>query len=539
MINRFFRRYGFDLLFFCALIAGEAIFFQYNSFRTMRSFDMSIFIDGSWRVFNGERPHVDFPFGTGALHFYTMTLFYHLLGFGKTAMWAHLATISAMAAFAVFAIARPSLPRLYTYAVTALAAVSFYWGFSFPWYTHTSHLWGLLGIAALAPFLPLKDPQRAFRTGFVCAVAAGLSLITKTNVGAAYIVLFAMTFAVSAHRRAAFKGYALSFLTVFPLLLLVFESPVQAYLREVILGYSAQQTFRLKTLLKVHKTWDIWFVNHYWIICLTTLAAVWNRRREEKEALVLLFGMWGMAVATTFTSGAVYQVDVQLLGAMMALAFIILRRSVKAARHRWGKLARRAAFLGLVVLTVALTSLHARYGLNLKGWTHIYFGPFTTIKNPEGNYVLRRGTLKGWRCDSYLGKSLDTIIGFFEEEVPAEDRMLVLTDLQLLYAMTGRRSFPGMPLSWVDFWWPIKGPMMDGVVQSMRSDWPEWIISHSGRIAFGTTIMDYLGIKDEVFKQYVLYKETGNYVILLRKKNLHSYLMYRKARGLPEPDFRR
>lgn len=98
-----------DFVYLSALVLC-AIFLWKNGFRVFKSFDMGSFIDMAWRIYKGQKPFADFVTYVGPVHSYWMAFFFHLLGFGKAALWACTFGTAAVAITATYVAVRQKVP---------------------------------------------------------------------------------------------------------------------------------------------------------------------------------------------------------------------------------------------------------------------------------------------------------------------------------------------------------------------------------------------------------------------------------------------
>src|SRR3989344_5128777 len=101
-------------LYLAPLLLANAFFLRWSAFRMFNPFDMGGILDGSWRVFQGQKPFVDFVFIMGPLHLYMNAFFFAIFGFGKTAIWMALVTIHSVAIICTALIAAKLLPAWLT-----------------------------------------------------------------------------------------------------------------------------------------------------------------------------------------------------------------------------------------------------------------------------------------------------------------------------------------------------------------------------------------------------------------------------------------
>jgi len=161
-----------------------------------------------------------------------------------------------------------------------------------------------------------------------------------------------------------------------------------------------------------------------------------------------------------------------------------------------------------MIMVVVLTVISVRYGLQLKVWTY-------NDKNPAGDYVLQSEPLRGWRCHRNIGVPLDQLTRFIKTYVPKDETLLNLTDLYIIYALTGRDSFRGVPPFFFGNAFPAPGPQLEQVRAHILKNPPDWLIVHFS--TFRNELM-FLRMQDLVMESYAPVIRTGFYVLLRRKK---------------------
>lgn len=469
-------------------------------------FDMNIFLDGSWRIFNGQRPYTDFIIGTGPLHYYMIALFHFIFGFGKLSFLAHLVTIHSLVIAATFWMFYKKIPSWALALVTLLSTGCFYWHLAFPWYSQSAHFWGILAIASLVRTLPFSEKARTLRAAFICGVLSACALMTKQNIGVLYLALFMPVFLIQNPYR--WRSFAVLLATTFLSVLLLFMLFVpswKAFTDQVILGSSAHRMSLLQNFLD--KPYLI-FYNYYWVpAALVCVAVLVNPALRHWNLILLFLGVWGVGVVSTFTSGAIYQADNQLMGVYLGSAFLLL------GSHK--SILLKTIRMALAICTICLFLVYAKYGLELKGWSRPYFSLFLNAKvDPTGNYSLKSKPLTGWRMEKIQGMATDDLAAYIRKNVPESDSLLILTDMQILNALTGRPGYKGVTLAFADNDWPTPGAMQRQVHDTIVQNPPVWIVTHTGRVAFGTKTLEYLDLKEWLKQNYALAYRSGNYVLL-------------------------
>lgn len=500
------KKPGLPLALF-ALIALNAAFLYWNAFRTFKFFDMGSHLDMAWRLALGQKPHVDFLSYTGPMHFYLNAFLFKLFGFSKTALWLHLVLVNSAVVGLIAGMLRKRTPVPVTVLCAALGMVAFYWTYSHPWYTQSAHFWGLAAVSVLAGFTPAPSGRRAFAVGAFAGAMTILSVFTKINVGLLYGALLFVYLLAAEKRAASLAGFALGLLGSLGALKIFFVPSLSAWFEQVWdfgLRYKGRA-------LSVVESPSLWFRNFYWLAAV--ILALGLRKKIFTRKIILFLGLWFIGIVSTFSSGAVSESDVPVMGFYFALSFLIL---FEAAFER-DRLIRLSA-AALSTLAAMLTCVYVLYAVELKQWSvaEIMVLNNQTI-DPRGDYELRSDGLRGWKTKKAQGEAVDGLVTFINAQIPKTDSLIVLTDLQILYPLTGRESYRGIPWIFTIDQSPAPGKQLGAFRTNFIATKPLWIVTHKARVAYITNLLGYLGIAEEIQTNYLLAAEFGNYAVLRRK----------------------
>ncbi len=485
----------------CLLLIGNLFFLKYNAFRYFHFYDMCFSLDGGWRILKGQKPYIDFIYFSGPIHLYLHALFFKLFGFGKTAVWVHLWMVNSIVVVFVYLLTYRWMPFYLTFLVAVLTTTSFYWPVSHPWHDQSTHLWGIVGIAYLSRRIPFTKPSQAFQTGLFCGVMAVLSFMTKINIGMAYLVLFALVCLVSDQRKNALLGYGIGLGAALIVMRLLITDP-KAYIDQIVTYGQLTRDQRLSGFLQISK----WLSNYYWfplvIVGLNICAFV----KPLKEWIILFIGTFVVAIISIVSGQMIPEANVCLWGVFLGLAFILLfkkRNLIRGGKH---VLLWRSSLGALIIFTFVLIGFSVKFGLDLKAWTYI------TGKTPVGVYAIETEPFKGWHTDPIKGQALDQFANFIKSNVPADQSLLVLSDLQILYALTGRDSYRGIPLFvFRKNHMPVPGKQLEEVSRHLREHLPDWIILDVDNYFLE---IPYLGLKDIINKDYFVVFPSGPYALI-------------------------
>ncbi len=504
---------GFLLLF--SILVGNGFFLSHNAFRAFNFYDMGSFLDASWRVYRGQRPYLDFIYTTGPIHLYMNAFFFLLFGFGKTAVLAHLMTVHSIVIAVVFLMMRNLVPLPISLLTALLTTTSFYWPISHPWYDQSAHFWGILGVGLLTHSLCRKNSQNPFIAGALCGLLVVLSWMTKSNIGAAYGFVFFIVFLITEENKKYILGYAAG-ISVMALVMVTVISPSR-YIEQVFLTYGKQAMNRLPQLGSI----DVLFKNYYWIaVEIVTINCLFQFRQSRKflALLVLFLGVVGVGIFSIYTGSMVRPANIPLWGVHMALAFILLYQMRETATFVWRKIFNSVSIVGLTLLTAWLIVVSAHQGKDLAVWRWIG-------RDPVGTYSLQAKPFRGWRVDPETGKSLDGLVEFFENQVPKNESLLVLSDLQILYPLTGRDSYRGAPFIFstnTDLV-PSPGKQMEEVKSQILTHPPDWIVDLAEDTPMRREIEQvkglaaFLGLEPFIQSSYQPAGQWGHYVLFKRK----------------------
>ena len=467
--------------------------------------DYGGFMDVTWRIYCGQKPYVDFIYHTQPLFIYTMTFFAWVFGFGRHSIFAHIVFTSSAMTLLTFLITRKRLPVYGSLLMTALTAAGYHWHYPFPSFTHDGFLWGTFGLVALWLAGPLEDKKIAVRTGLVCGLSAVLCFMTKSNIGVLYGALF-FGMLVSGRQKAraaagfiggALAGLALTLPLTHDLKLFLFQTRV----------YVSTQTDRLINLLIL----PFWLGNFYWVPLAAVFWAANDFTKTVRRELCIFAGAFGVFVFTYITSSFVPLAHIPMMGIFIGLGWMILLKLGEIP----GPPARRVPIARAILIVTALLQMFqtASYGIAIAGGKHP--NPALAV-----GYELKAEALRGWHVPEAWGKSLDAIYEFLNLHSRPEESLLVLTNMQSLYALTKRESLRGIGFQFVLNDMPAPGKQTEEVRRVIMDHAPVWIVTHREKTTHKINdLIDYLGLEDFIFAHYDLINTWGAYG-LLRKKGL-------------------
>ncbi len=500
--------FRFSSLIFILTI--NVIFLNFSTFRGFNFFDMGGFLDASWRVYRGQIPYNDFIYTTGPVHLYLNAFFFHLFGFGKTAVLAHLITVSSIVIFAVYSVSSHLKNNFIRILVTLLSATSFYWPLSHPWYDQSAHLWGILGIAVLANYSWQNKPNMGIaKSAFISGVLAALSFLSKSNVGLAYGLFFFVFWLFEKSAKSVYF-YLLSGLLSIGALFFLTGSSFFSYFDQAFTNFGfAQNSFfqinRITYLLAPAS----WFRGYYWIIVTVVLWVYAKYLNKLSKEFILLFGTIFVALFSMLTSSVLKEANMPLAGASCAIGFLLLEKGNIYLTNQNQFWRRDKAFLITLIVTFVFIFQSILYGFELKPWT--YAG------TPFGDYQIKSKPLQGWWAYHEDGEDFDQMVEFINQNVEKNESLLVLTDMQILYAAAGKNSYRGVPFMFSEGDLPAPGRQLEAVRSNIVNNPSDWIVTHRAKRSFVTFIVQYLKLRDFVVENYEPAWSGNNYAILKKK----------------------
>lgn len=470
--------------------------------------DHGAFLDASWRIYKGQKPYIDFIYTTGPIHLYMNAFFFFLLGFGKSAILTHLITVSSLVAAATFFIAQRRMPLILTLIATLLSVVGFYWWFPHPWYDHSAFLFGVMAVWLLIQIDAGHLGGRAFWITFWCGAMALLSFMTKTNIGACFLLVFGL-YALSFRSGKLLLGYASGIFAALGLIFLLIPAPA-ALIENVFTTYGASASQRLLRFV----VFETFLKSHYWVPFLVVLLNLFYLRKSGLRIVFLFFGIIATAIFTLNTGSLREASNISLYGVAMALAFMLLYQSKAYYRNVFEKTFYAVSITCLIGISVWQIVYVSTYSFGRAQGKFAFF--------PVASYSFTKGPFEGWLVGEDPDRALNPMIEFVKTEIPKEDSLLILTNLQIINALTGRDSYRGVPFLWdlrLEIV-PAPGKQLESVwEQIVVKDPPVWILTEREPQFPPEKINEliaYLHLPPEFLSQYRVVKNWGRYGILKR-----------------------
>jgi len=286
----------------------------------------------------------------------------------------------------------------------------------------------------------------------------------------------------------------------------VIRSPLQ-YAEQSILAFKipAQQTSRLLPLL----FFPTWFINYYWIAVAVVLFNTGLNWKKYQPFMTLFLGIFVLAIFSASTSAMKMSANIPLMGIHTTLAFVLLYKIRSLQNPEIRNVKNRISIAILVLFTLYSIQVSAKRGLDLEAWTYGGLNPF-------GDYPLKTKQVEGWLAPKESGEAVDHLVEFIDQHIPKTESLLVLTDLQILYPLTKRDSYRGIPFIFSDGLNPPPGKQLEEVKNNILKNPPAWIVTHKNSFekSMINFIIPYLGLRDFIMNSYAPVQSWNNYILL-------------------------
>jgi len=114
------------------------------------------------------------------------------------------------------------------------------------------------------------------------------------------------------------------------------------------------------------------------------------------------------------------------------------------------------------------------------------------------------------------GVALDKLVEFFNRQVSKDDSVLIVTEMQILPALTGMKSFKHVPvISFHKDVTPVPGEQLARVKKAVFDNPPDWIVCDFVAVR---DIIPYLGLSEVFWALYEPEKQLGFYAVFHKKK---------------------
>ncbi len=492
---------GYALLTLCLILNG--FFLSFAAFRGFNIFDYGAFLDASWRVYRGQLPYIDFIYSVGPIHLYLNSLFFHIFGFGKTAILLHLIIVNSIVVVATFLLSHKKIPITLSALTAALTQVGFYWQFPHPWYDYTSYLWVILSLSILVRTLPFTSEKQAKWVSFSSGLLATFAFFTKTNIGIAYLPSIFVVLLLSDQKMVACLYYTAGILITTIAVIFLIRSP-SLLLDNVFMGYGAMKVNQMGRLLFL----PAWFKNLYWLPFVIVYFFV-KPILKSHRAFYVLFNMSVLTAIFSLNTGSIrWPHNIPLLGAIIGMALMLLyghRDAFLCSNRKW--------FFNLLLL-VLVTGVVFKTSDVVKFSFQRALGDIEEQGFSKGDYQLRAEPLRGWRLGSSDGQLIDQMVEYIDQNIPRDQSLLILENLQILYCLTKRDSYRGVPFLFDLPELPARGEQLSRVRTSIINHPPKWLlISREQPANFDYDFLAYLELPPTLLSQYRRAKDWQAYAL--------------------------
>ncbi|MDP3920623.1 MAG: hypothetical protein Q8R76_07450 [Candidatus Omnitrophota bacterium] len=490
-------------------MAGNVAVLNRIAFRGIDPLHFGGPLDGSWRILTGQHPYLDFQWYCGPIHLYFLAAFIGILGFGKTAISAYLAFTSMCVMAATFLTTWRKIPFVLCLLCTTLAGTGFSWSRPYPSVDFTVHVWGILAIAALTTQIPFRGTRQAFGYGLFAGAMGILALATHTEIGAAYCLTFLVFILLAEKRWDALAGFIFGVIITGLAVRFLFIHAPSEFLDGLRGTYEPESAIRHR-LIVFTMVMTSWFRNHYWIAAVAVFIAVSPFRKSQAQWLTLFFGIGIIGMLSAKLSYFEEEAHLPVAGIYTGLGFIILYAIKELCQSLKNKITRLISLAMLVtgaLLQIISGSKSAimHYELNHPSY-------------PHGTYSVQTEAFTNWMVYPPTGKNLDAIVNYINT-IPEGDSLLILCDMQVVYGLTGRESYKGIPLQWQAGHVPIPGRRAEAVGRTIVENPPDWIvIKHDSGWDDYIVLRDYLKFPPDFLEQYALIKSWNPYGLLKKTR---------------------
>lgn len=501
-----------SILFLLAILAVNAFFLNYNAFRCFSSYDMSTWLDVPWRIYRGQRPYIDFWLWMGPVYPHMVSIFFHMFGFGKLAILAHLVFINSIVIIATFLMLYKRIEAGLMWTIVLLSGMAFYWNMSFPYHDQSGQFWGVLIVALLSRAIPFKERWKAFLVGSACGLLAIISLMTKTNIGGAYFLAVGLVLLFSGLQFYSLSGFAVGALLGAVLIWRLFELPPE-FVDQTFRVYRSHTFMRFQTL----SWYQTWLRNFYWAPTLLVIGQLVFHKNLVAKLLpyvALFLGTALVGILAAGTSSMIPTANYPIWGITMAMAAIVTGNVEKLCGMEKHRIFHSLSRIGLRLIILGMCFISVVKGFRLTAWRQIG-------KSPIGTYEIQTPPLTGWLAEEMTGKAIDDLTAYINQNVPKEDSLLVFTALQILYPLTGRDSFRNVPIAFAPPTWSLgEREQYEYARKTVLANPPDWMIIHTEVLPSTTMLklsnnaIQHAGLEAFISSNYKVVHKSGPFKVL-------------------------
>ena len=559
--------YGLDWLILAALTAVTVALLRWDALRRLDFFDVSAFLDAGYRVSSGQVPYRDFLYCAGPVHLYMHAIFLKLFGFTKTAVQAHLCTISCIMVFLTYVTARRELNRLVSTLLAVVTVLCFYGPIGHPWYDQNAWFWMFLAVFTVLLMKPLRSVNHARLTGLLAGCFVALSFFCKSNVGAFGGLALVGPMLLSGYPVVMSTSALAGFLCSAAAVLLPVTTLHDYYYQNWIclspggrlLNY---QGLRSVFYLSMHPLFMP-------LACVPMLVGGRDYARRNMQTFVLLVGVSLAACLSAWTGSMVTSSNMSAVALEVLLLALLTADLVRSdatgdaptPRLRFGVMpaVALAGFIGyrlvggntpcLIGLCLILICLLAADLPRMNGLWRIQLKPLLQAgagqsllvvligfmighaarqtvdqqvwhwrkSNAMSDYALQTRGLEGWHCCARHGQGFDKMVAFIKSNIPEKDSLFVYPDMTLIYGATGRPSYRYAPF-FFGVGYPADALSVALFRDRFRQAPPDWIVEHTDpELSNPAEVMKWLELYDYIAGNYVMDRQWDDFRLLKRK----------------------
>jgi hypothetical protein len=553
------------------LFAGTATVVWWQNTRLTVLYDLCGVLENAFRISQGDLPYRDFPFPYAPLTFLTQAELIRLTG---AVYWHHIVYCCIVAGIAtvltwlilleLFRETMPA-PRLTAFLLTSpLVILGLYCIFPHPFYDPDSCFVLLICVFGL-----LRLERKAFppMPAFLLGVLLAVPLFIKQNIGLAFLgsagLAFLILIALNAWKKRSVRGYVLLIAgaaTGFAIALLIIEFTVglENYKYWTLTFATARRTPSFADMLSVYANWmlPVWlavFGVGALLLRKNAAARTWQTilslilmsvpflwpviylfiDADASERAERLVNVWPFVMIVSFA--LTYIFTRRLSGIKAALPFILISTAhgVFLSQQLWGSTYGIWPLLVILVGTIFLGLFNLAEDeprwpapayaavisivLIIAGGSYIYSNERLDYVDFEDGEMAHSQLppLKGLSMRGSYLPDFEELVAYTDQNIPRDDKILLLPGEDLFYYTTGRR--PQFPVLLFDV---TNNPYnADQILDLVRSRSTEWlIIKNDLQIEADQTIDDKDKIFDVLKPEFKHVESLNNYEIYRRKK---------------------
>jgi len=553
------------------LFSGTAAVVWWQNTRLTVLYDLCGVLENAFRISQGDLPYRDFPFPYAPLTFLTQAELIRITG---AVYWHHILYCCIVAGLATVLAWRILLelfnemlpaPRITAFLLSLpLAILGIYCIFPHPFYDPDSCFVLLICIFGL---LRLERKEFPAIPTFLLGMLIAVPLFIKQNIGLAFLgsagLAFLVLIAINVWKKRSIRGYILLIagaVVGFAIALLVIEFTVglENYKYWTITFATARRTPSFADMLSVYADWmlPVWlavFALGALLLRKNAAARTWQTivslilmslpflwaviylliDTDASERAERLVNVWPFAMIVSFA--LTYVFTRRFSGIKAALPFILVSTShgVFLSQQLWGSTYGIWPLLIILIGTIVLGLFNltedeprwpaATYAavisivLIVAGGLYLYSNERLDYVDFEDGDMAHSQLpqLKGLSMRGSYLPDFEELVAYTEQNIPRDDKILLLPGEDLFYYTTGRRSqFPVLLFDVTNN--PYNA---DQILNLVRSQGTEWlIIKNDLQIEADQTIDD----KDKIFEvlkpEFKHVESLNNYEIYRRKK---------------------